>query len=99
VSGRRLQYYGGSVTSKGLLAAKLPAWLSTLGTRMAQNTAIFGKQRRKAAGNDVHSVPAPPNHVLVNAYAPGAGIMVSGRLLVHDLASLFCMRRHFRAGV
>lgn len=76
VSGRRLQYHGGSVTSKGLIAAQLPAWLAALGARMAENTAIFGKQQRRATKNDGPDVQAPPNHVLVNAYAPGEGIMV-----------------------
>lgn len=80
VSGRRLQHHGGSVTPKGLIAAPLPAWLAALGARMAENTAIFGKQQRRVTEHDGPDVQAPPNHVLVNAYAPGEGIMV-GRTL------------------
>lgn len=68
VSGRRLQSYGGSVHgSRGLLQVPLPAWLASLGTRMAQCTAAYGV---KPDGG-----PLEPNHVLVNAYSPGQGIM------------------------
>lgn len=80
VSGRRLQSYGGSVTPKGLLAAKLPAWLAALGARMARDTGIFGEinSRGNSSGGNGGTV-AQPNHVLVNAYKPGDGIMVSRR--------------------
>ena len=54
---------------KGLLAAKLPAWLDALGVRMARDTRVFGVD---SDGNAVKL----PNHVLVNAYRPGDGIMV-----------------------
>lgn len=77
VSGRRLQNYGGSVTPKGLLAATLPAWLAALGARMARDTAIFGCQQDSCGQSGVGDAAAAlPNHVLVNAYAPGSGIMV-----------------------
>lgn len=61
LSGRRLQNYGGTVHAKGLIAARLPDWLEPLLAKLHADTRAFG------AG--------PPNHVLVNAYQPGEGIM------------------------
>jgi len=83
VSGRRLQNYGGLVTAKGLLAAKLPAWLQSLGARMAHDTAIFGDDAGSNGGSGSGSGSGSatarlPNHVLVNEYEPGEGIMVRG---------------------
>lgn len=76
VSGRRLQSYGGSVTPKGLLAAKLPAWLAALGARMVHDTDIFGGPDSKEHSSESDGcTAAQPNHVLVNAYKPGDGIM------------------------
>jgi alkylated DNA repair protein alkB family protein 6 len=64
VSGRRLQAHGGAIGPKGsLIATPLPAWLAPLAARLARETGAFGGG-------------APPNHVLVNAYLPGEGIMV-----------------------
>jgi alkylated DNA repair protein alkB family protein 6 len=61
LSGRRLQNYGGIVHPKGLLQAPIPRWLHPLMERMHQDTRTYG--------------PHPPNHVLVNAYSPGQGIL------------------------
>jgi hypothetical protein len=62
VSGRRVQNHGGIVHTKGLLQSALPAWLKGVTQRVQDDTAAFDG--------------APPNHVLVNAYQPGQGIMV-----------------------
>lgn len=67
LSGRRLQNHGGAVHAKGfLLPAPMPAWLSALTPRVAGDVPPLAE-----AGG--------PNHVLVNAYRPGEGIMVRGR--------------------
>ncbi|KAL3148723.1 hypothetical protein ABBQ38_014136 [Trebouxia sp. C0009 RCD-2024] len=62
VSGRRLQSYGGTVHEKwgGLLQAPLPAWLKPLLTRLDRDLQLY---------------QGPPNHVLLNAYEPGQGIL------------------------
>ena len=64
VSGRRLQNFGGAVHEKwgGLIQAPLPGWMQSLLDLIQQRTAVFN--------------PAA-NHVLLNAYSPGEGIMVS----------------------
>lgn len=63
VSGRRLQSHGGSVHAKGLIPAPLPAWLAAVCARLhAAVPALYGHEA--------------PNHVLVNEYQPGEGIMV-----------------------
>lgn len=62
LSGRRLQNHGGIVHSKGLIPAPMPRWLQQLCSRVhSQLLPLFGEQ--------------PPNHVLINAYQPGCGIM------------------------
>ncbi|KAK9839233.1 hypothetical protein WJX81_003012 [Elliptochloris bilobata] len=65
VSGRRLRNYGGRVHEKTgvLLAAPLPGWLQALLRRLQSDTGIHG------AGGEA------PNHVLLNAYLPGQGIL------------------------
>jgi alkylated DNA repair protein alkB family protein 6 len=63
VSGRRLQALGGTVhAAAGLLPAPLPKWVNPLLVRI-QRTAgsLFGDE--------------PLNHVLVNCYAAGEGIL------------------------
>ncbi|KAL3137413.1 hypothetical protein ABBQ32_006934 [Trebouxia sp. C0010 RCD-2024] len=62
VSGRRLQSYGGTVHEKwgGLLQAPLPTWLKPLLTRLDHDFQLY---------------QGPPNHILLNAYEPGQGIM------------------------
>jgi hypothetical protein len=81
VSGRRLQNHGGNVEAKGLIPAPMPAWLRALCERVARDTRIYGA----AAAGSEGSQPGPPqqllpNHVLINAYAPGEGIMVRASL-------------------
>ncbi|KAL4419683.1 hypothetical protein ABPG75_006781 [Micractinium tetrahymenae] len=66
VSGRRLQNLGGIVHKKGLVAAPLPSWLQPLLARLAGETGIWGGEP---------GAPLLPNHVLINAYQPGEGIM------------------------
>lgn len=61
LSRRRLQNYGGHVHKKGLIQAPLPSWLQSICTRLHKEVPVFG------AG--------APNHVLVNAYEPGEGIL------------------------
>lgn len=61
LSARRLQNWGGTPTPQGLLAEPLPAWLEALVDRVAQFP-IFGDALR-------------PNHVLLNQYRSGEGIM------------------------
>ncbi|XP_039180975.1 alpha-ketoglutarate-dependent dioxygenase alkB homolog 6 isoform X2 [Crotalus tigris] len=60
LSGRRLQNWGGLPHPKGMVAEKLPPWLQRYVDRVS-SLGIFGG---KAA-----------NHVLVNEYQPGQGIM------------------------
>ncbi|XP_065833445.1 alpha-ketoglutarate-dependent dioxygenase alkB homolog 6-like [Oscarella lobularis] len=60
LSNRRLQNWGGMPNPKGMLQEKLPPWLDSLADRL-QDLGIFDKDR--------------PNHVLVNEYMPGQGIM------------------------
>lgn len=64
VSGRRLQNFGGALHEKwgGLIQAPLPGWMQSLVDTIQQRTAVFD--------------PAA-NHVLLNAYSPGEGIMVT----------------------
>lgn len=47
---------------KGLIPAPLPSWLQPLLGRLAQDTGAYGEGQA-------------PNHVLINAYRPGEGIM------------------------
>lgn len=62
VSGRKLQSYGGTVHEKwgGLLQAPLPAWLKPLVTKLDHDFQLY---------------QGPPNHVLLNVYEPGQGIL------------------------
>ncbi|XP_042561926.1 alpha-ketoglutarate-dependent dioxygenase alkB homolog 6-like isoform X1 [Clupea harengus] len=60
LSGRRLQNWGGLPRPKGMLAEKLPDWLLKYTNRISDLGAFNGKAA---------------NHVLVNEYKPGEGIM------------------------
>ncbi|CAI5508464.1 unnamed protein product [Closterium sp. Naga37s-1] len=61
VTGRRLQNWGGVLHDKGLIAQPLPQWLQSFTSRLSA---------------DLRSVfPSPVNHVLVNEYQEGQGIM------------------------
>eukprot|EP00877_Chromochloris_zofingiensis_P005928 jgi/Chrzof1/1589/Cz10g13170.t1 len=61
LSGRRLQNHGGIVHPKGLIPATIPRWLQQLVDKLHTDTQLFGD--------------SPPNHVLINAYQPGHGIL------------------------
>jgi alkylated DNA repair dioxygenase AlkB len=64
LSGRRLQNHGGIVHTKGLIPAPMPGWLQQLIASLPQPLAqLFPPDQ-------------PPNHVLINSYLPGCGIMV-----------------------
>lgn len=60
LSGRRLQNWGGLPNPKGMLAEKLPDWLLKYTEKISSLGAFAGKTA---------------NHVLVNEYRPGEGIM------------------------
>ncbi|CAB4043082.1 alpha-ketoglutarate-dependent dioxygenase alkB homolog 6 isoform X1 [Paramuricea clavata] len=80
LSNRRLQNWGGLPHPKGMIPEKLPAWLS----RYAEKLASFG-----IFGNHI------PNHVLVNEYTPGQGIMphVDGPLF-HPVVTTINLKSH-----
>ncbi|KAM9324147.1 alpha-ketoglutarate-dependent dioxygenase alkB homolog 6 [Gastrophryne carolinensis] len=60
LSGRKLQNWGGLPHPRGMVAEKLPPWLQTYANKIS-SLGVFG-------GNCA-------NHVLVNEYKPGEGIM------------------------
>ncbi|XP_057707484.1 alpha-ketoglutarate-dependent dioxygenase alkB homolog 6 [Corythoichthys intestinalis] len=60
LSGRRLQNWGGLPHPKGMLEEKMPAWLNAYCHKVSSHGAFGGKTA---------------NHVLVNEYKPGEGIM------------------------
>ncbi|XP_042296471.1 alpha-ketoglutarate-dependent dioxygenase alkB homolog 6 isoform X2 [Sceloporus undulatus] len=60
LSGRRLQNWGGLPHPKGMVQEKLPPWLQTY-TEKVSSLGVFGGEQA--------------NHVLVNEYRPGEGIM------------------------
>ncbi|KAK5861490.1 hypothetical protein PBY51_022883 [Eleginops maclovinus] len=60
LSGRRLQNWGGLPHPKGMLAEKIPDWLHTYCEKISSLGAFSGKTA---------------NHVLVNEYKQGEGIM------------------------
>jgi len=71
LANRRLQNWGGVPHPKGMLAEPLPSWLSPLVSRVAEVEvpASDDKQQR------IFTSGKTPNHVLVNEYLPGQGIM------------------------
>lgn len=60
LSGRRLQNWGGLPHPKGMLVEKMPGWLQIYCEKISSLGAFSGKTA---------------NHVLVNEYKPGEGIM------------------------
>jgi len=60
LSNRKLQNWGGHPHEKGMLREALPQWLSSVASHLAK-TGIYGDRT--------------PNHVLINEYLPGQGIM------------------------
>lgn len=61
LSGRRLQNWGGLPHTRGMMPEPLPDWLA----KPCQQLVELG----------AFAADASPNHVLVNEYAPGQGIM------------------------
>uniref|UniRef100_A0A0B6ZVS7 Fe2OG dioxygenase domain-containing protein n=1 Tax=Arion vulgaris TaxID=1028688 RepID=A0A0B6ZVS7_9EUPU len=68
LSHRKLQNWGGLPHPKGMVAEDLPPWLQTCAERISKLHVFEGRT---------------PNHVLVNEYLPGQGIMP------HEDGSLF----------
>lgn len=62
ISGRRLRSLGGVVSAKGgLIPAPMPSWMQPLVDRISREAGVYGG--------------APANHVLLNVYDPGQGIL------------------------
>uniref|UniRef100_A0AAY4E9G1 Fe2OG dioxygenase domain-containing protein n=1 Tax=Denticeps clupeoides TaxID=299321 RepID=A0AAY4E9G1_9TELE len=74
LSGRRLQNWGGLPHLKGMVAEKLPDWLLKYTNKISALGAFAGKTA---------------NHVLVNEYKPGEGIMNSAFTVNPDITVLF----------
>ncbi|XP_004927141.1 alpha-ketoglutarate-dependent dioxygenase alkB homolog 6 [Bombyx mori] len=60
LSNRRLQNWGGVPHNKGMIAETIPTWLDLYLERIHKLNVMCGRR---------------PNHVLVNEYTPGQGIM------------------------
>jgi alkylated DNA repair protein alkB homolog 6 len=60
LSNRRLQNWGGIPHAKGMIAESIPQWLDVYLERISRLDLMNGKK---------------PNHILVNEYLPGQGIM------------------------
>jgi alkylated DNA repair protein alkB family protein 6 len=60
LSNRRLQNWGGVPHTKGMMTEPIPKWLSDCCSKIS-SLGVFGDRS--------------PNHVLVNEYTPGQGIM------------------------
>lgn len=75
VSNRRLQYYGGTVGKNGILfKAPVPQWMSSLMEKISKRTMVFS-DKTKTEDQSVRNSELFANHVLVNEYSPGDGIM------------------------
>lgn len=74
---RRLQNWGGIPHPKGMISEKLPEWLAVLADRIG-TLGVFGDKK--------------PNHVLVNEYLPGQGIMphLDGPLFHPTVTTVTC---------
>eukprot|EP00301_Raphidiophrys_heterophryoidea_P024131 c7734_g1_i2.p1 GENE.c7734_g1_i2~~c7734_g1_i2.p1 ORF type:complete len:322 (-),score=57.37 c7734_g1_i2:28-993(-) len=66
LSHRRLQTFGGTPHSDGMYPQKLPAWVDDVIQGLCE-AGIFGE-------DDKEDLPKP-NHILMNEYQPGQGIM------------------------
>lgn len=77
LSKRRLQDYGGVPHKNGMIPENIPLWLQTYMDRIASYN-IFGSNK--------------PNHVLVNEYIPGQGIMphTDGPLFYPTVSTISC---------
>ncbi|KAK9880246.1 hypothetical protein WA026_010122 [Henosepilachna vigintioctopunctata] len=74
---RRLQDYGGVPSEKGMIPDKIPQWLQKYMDRIT-GLYVFGEKK--------------PNHVLVNEYLPGQGIMphTDGPLFYPTITTISC---------
>lgn len=74
---RRLQNWGGIPHPKGMIAEEIPPWLQNYLNRIDNLQLMNGKV---------------PNHVLVNEYSPGQGIMphVDGDLFYPTITTITC---------
>ncbi|KAL1491774.1 hypothetical protein ABEB36_012323 [Hypothenemus hampei] len=77
LSNRRLQDYGGVPHEKGMIPEKIPDWLQEYIEKIANLNIFDGKK---------------PNHVLVNEYLPGQGIMAhtDGPLFFPTVTTISC---------
>ncbi|XP_026763524.1 alpha-ketoglutarate-dependent dioxygenase alkB homolog 6 [Galleria mellonella] len=75
LSNRRLQNWGGIPHSNGMIAETIPSWLDNYLERIHKLDIMGGKR---------------PNHVLVNEYLPGQGIMphVDGSLFYPTITTI-----------
>lgn len=75
LSNRRLQNWGGLPHPKGMIAETIPSWLDKYLLKLQKNN-IFDNHK--------------PNHVLINEYLPGQGIMphVDGPLFYPTIATI-----------
>ena len=69
LANRRLQNWGGVPHPKGMIAEKMPDWLKTYVDKV-NSLGVFGSKEL-----DSGSKPTLANHVLLNEYQPGQGIM------------------------
>lgn len=80
LSGRRLQNWGGSPHPKGMLVEKIPDWLRSYCEKISSLGAFNGKTA---------------NHVLVNEYKQGEGIMPhEDGLLYHPTVTTISLGSH-----
>lgn len=74
---RRLQCWGGDPEGSGIRKRELPSWLRAV-CRRVQASGAFSDKLGDRIGPDVKqggSLGPEPNHVLINEYKPGQGIM------------------------
>ena len=63
--------------AKGLIPGPMPSWLRPLLERIRTDTAPIGLYGFGGSeGSEGKETVAAPNHVLLNSYRPGEGIMV-----------------------
>lgn len=79
MSNRRLQDYGGAPHKNGMIVEKIPEWLN--------------KYIMKIKDLSIYPSSNLPNHVLVNEYASGQGIMphTDGPLFYPTITTISCL--------
>ncbi|XP_050297039.1 alpha-ketoglutarate-dependent dioxygenase alkB homolog 6 [Anthonomus grandis grandis] len=77
LTNRRLQDYGGVPHEKGMIPEKIPSWLQQYVDKVSHLNIFEGRK---------------PNHVLVNEYLPGQGIMphTDGPLFYPTVTTISC---------